>query len=191
MMSVYELIKNPIYNKKILIEGCIVIIEQKLYLIDSSTINDFPNLEKIRINNNIKSILLKSVALYSGVTALFHDVRIIGYVVNLDSVVKQFDNIRPTGVNVYEINDVLIKNGISSEATITLDINQLKNLSIQPNPTIVGVKAGEGGHFIIVDFYKQVDGAGYYMIRDPYNGAMGIKANILETRLNHNGVILK
>jgi len=114
-----------------------------------------------------------------------------GNVVNLDSVVKQFDNIRPTGVNVYEINDVLIKNGISSEATITLDINQLKNLSIQPNPTIVGVKAGEGGHFIIVDFYKQVDGAGYYMIRDPYNGAMGIKANILETRLNHNGVILK
>jgi len=82
MMSVYELIKNPIYNKKILIEGCIVIIEQKLYLIDSSTINDFPNLEKIRINNNIKSILLKSVALYSGVTALFHDVRIIGYVLD-------------------------------------------------------------------------------------------------------------
>jgi hypothetical protein len=32
-----------------------------------------------------------------------------GNVVNLDSVVQQFDNIRPTGVNVHEMNGVLIK----------------------------------------------------------------------------------
>lgn len=29
------------------------------------------------------------------------------------------------------------------------------------------------------------------MIRDPYNGAMGVRADLLENKLNHNGVILK
>ncbi|MBC9131993.1 hypothetical protein FcAc13_11850 [Frischella sp. Ac13] len=114
-----------------------------------------------------------------------------GNVANLDSVVKQFDNIRSTGVNVYEMKDVLIKNGIPCESTISLTTNQLRELSIKNQSTIVGVRAGDGGHFIIVDSYKKVDGVGYYMIRDPYNGAMGVRADLLENKLNHNGVILK
>ena len=114
-----------------------------------------------------------------------------GNVVNLDSVVQQFDNIRPTGVNVHEMNGVLIKNGSSRESTLTLTANQLRELSLQNKSTIVGVKAGDGGHFLIVDSYKVIDNVGYYMIRDPYNGAMGVRADILENKLNHNGVFLK
>lgn len=54
-----------------------------------------------------------------------------GNIVNLDSVVQQFDNIRPIGVNVHEMNGVLIKNGLSSESTLTLTANQLRALSTQ------------------------------------------------------------
>ncbi|WP_392558252.1 hypothetical protein [Orbus mooreae] len=80
-MSVKELVSHPVYNEIILVEGCIVIIDHDLWLIDSNHVNDFPNSVKIRINNyNLKSILLNSVALYSGVTALFHDAQITGYI---------------------------------------------------------------------------------------------------------------
>lgn len=47
------------------------------------------------------------------------------------------------------------------------------------------------GHFIIVDSYKKVNGVGYYMIRAPYNGAMGVRADLLYLKMNGNGVILK
>ena len=69
--------------------------------------------------------------------------------------------------------------------------NQLRELSLQNKSTIVGVKADDGGHFLIVDSYKVIDNVGYYMIRDPYNGTMGVRADILESKLNHNGVFLK
>lgn len=83
MISVNELISNPVYNQKILVEGCIVIIDKKLWLIDLAYINNYPNSVKIRIiNDNLKQILLNSVALYSGVTALFHDAKITGYLSN-------------------------------------------------------------------------------------------------------------
>lgn len=84
MISIHALIKNPIYNKEICgLEGCIVFIDGQLYLIDSNDANNYPNItSKIKVNNNIKQILLKSVALYSGVTSLFHDVEVTGYVLN-------------------------------------------------------------------------------------------------------------
>lgn len=97
MISVNELISNPVYNQKILVEGCIVIIDQKLWLIDLAHINNYPNSVKIRIiNDNLKQILLNSVALYSGVTALFHDAKIIGYLSN-DILSNQLD------INVIEL----------------------------------------------------------------------------------------
>lgn len=81
MMSVKELINNPIYNQNISVDGCIVIIDHKLWVIDSNEVDDYPNSSKIEImNHSLKAILLKNVALYSGVTSLFHDCKIIGYI---------------------------------------------------------------------------------------------------------------
>lgn len=86
---------------------------------------------------------------------------------------------------------VLSKNGISNEAVTTVTANQLKELSLHNQSTIIGVSVGNQGHFIIVDSYKMVDNVGYYMIRDPYNGAMGVRADFLYSKMNGNGVILK
>ncbi|MEZ7215915.1 DUF637 domain-containing protein [Klebsiella spallanzanii] len=114
-----------------------------------------------------------------------------GGIVNLDSVVKQFDDIRDTGVNIYEISNVLSKNGIVNYPTKTLLPSTLRELSMQGKPSIINVETGSGGHFIIVDSYKKIDNIGYYMIRDPFNGATGIRADILEKAMNFNGVTLK
>lgn len=85
-MSVNELLQHPTLNQEVSVEGCIVIIDRRLWLIDSSHVSNFPDSVKIAItNSHLKSILLKSVALYSGVTSLFHDARIFGYILNDDS----------------------------------------------------------------------------------------------------------
>lgn len=114
-----------------------------------------------------------------------------GTVVNLDSVVKQFDDIRPSGVNIYEMGSVLSNNGITNKPTTTLMPNQLRELGSQGQSTIIGVDAGKGSHFLIVDSYKEVSGVGYYLIRDPFNGATGVRADVLEKAMNYNGVVLK
>lgn len=114
-----------------------------------------------------------------------------GDVVDLDSVVKQFNNIRPTGVNANEIGAVLSKNGIENTATTNLTPNQLKELGSNNIPSIVAITASGQGHFIVVDSYKQIDGVGYYMMRDPYNGSAGIRADFLYSKMTGNGVTLK
>ncbi|PVZ84738.1 hypothetical protein C9426_22380 [Serratia sp. S1B] len=114
-----------------------------------------------------------------------------GNVVNLDSVVNQFDNIRPTGVNINEMSSVLSKNGITNQPTDSLLPNQLRDLTAQGTSLIVNVDTGKGGHFIVVDSYQVVNGTGYYMIRDPFNGATGVRADVLEKVMNFNGIILK
>lgn len=53
------------------------------------------------------------------------------------------------------------------------------------------ITAGGQGHFIVVDSYKQINGVGYYMIRDPYNGSAGIRADFLYSKMTGNGVTLK
>ena len=114
-----------------------------------------------------------------------------GNIVNLDSVVKQFDNIRQSGVNINEMSTVLSKNGVTNTPITAITANQLKDLATKNQSTIIGVSTGNQGHFIIVDSYKKVNGVGYYMIRDPYNGAMGVRADLLYSKMNGNGVILK
>lgn len=66
-----------------------------------------------------------------------------------------------------------------------------RELSSQGQSTIIGVDAGKGSHFLIVDSYKEVSGVGYYLIRDPFNGATGVRADVLEKAMNYNGVVLK
>ncbi|EKY3089502.1 hemagglutinin repeat-containing protein [Cronobacter dublinensis] len=114
-----------------------------------------------------------------------------GKVVNLDSVVKQFDDIRPTGVNINEISAVLSKNGVMNKPTNTLLPNQLKDYASQGRTTIVNIDTGKGGHFIVVDSMKKVDGVDYYMIRDPFNGPAGVRADVLDKRMNFNGIVLE
>ncbi|EOI3569873.1 hemagglutinin repeat-containing protein [Cronobacter dublinensis] len=114
-----------------------------------------------------------------------------GKVVNLDSVVKQFDDIRPTGVNINEMSAVLSKNGVMNKPTNTLLPNQLKDYASQGRTTIVNIDTGKGGHFIVVDSMKKVDGVDYYMIRDPFNGPAGVRADVLDKRMNFNGIVLE
>ncbi|WP_158699965.1 hemagglutinin repeat-containing protein [Cronobacter dublinensis] len=114
-----------------------------------------------------------------------------GKVVNLDSVVKQFDDIRPTGVNINEMSAVLSKNGVMNKPTNTLLPNQLKDYASQGRTTIVNIDTGKGGHFIVVDSMKKVDGVDYYMIRDPFNGPAGVRADVLDNRMNFNGIVLE
>ncbi|CAM7769311.1 MAG: hypothetical protein E6265_26210 [Enterobacteriaceae bacterium] len=102
MMSVNELLQHRTLSQKVSVEGCIVIIDGKLWLIDSSHVNNFPDSVKIAItNSHLKSILLKSVALYSGVTSLFHDARISGHIFN-DNSLHSF---------ALNIDDLCIKDG--------------------------------------------------------------------------------
>ncbi|EPP0956302.1 hemagglutinin repeat-containing protein [Cronobacter dublinensis] len=114
-----------------------------------------------------------------------------GKVVNLDSVVKQFDDIRPTGVNINEMSAVLSKNGVVNKPTNTLLPNQLRDYASQGRTTIVNIDTGKGGHFIVVDSMKKVDGVDYYMIRDPFNGPAGVRADVLDKRMNFNGIVLE
>lgn len=114
-----------------------------------------------------------------------------GNVVNLDSVFSQFDNIRPTGVNITEMSAVLSKNGVGNNVLTTLTPNQLKEFSSQNTPSIIAISSGGSGHFIVVDAYKEINGVGYYMIRDPFNGPFGVRADFLYGKMTGNGVIIK
>ncbi|MDI7390450.1 hemagglutinin repeat-containing protein, partial [Cronobacter dublinensis] len=107
-----------------------------------------------------------------------------GKVVNLDSVVKQFDDIRPTGVNINEISAVLSKNGVMNKPTNTLLPNQLKDYASQGRTTIVNIDTCKGGHFIVVDSMHKVDGVDYYLIRAPFNGPAGVRADVLAKRIS-------
>lgn len=42
----------------------------------------------------------------------------------------------------------------------------------------------------MVDSMKKVDGADCYMIRDPFNGPVGVRADFLNNRMNFNGIVL-
>lgn len=89
------------------------------------------------------------------------------------------------------MKDVLIRNGITAEASTTMLAPDLRTAAQSGNSTIVGVRAHIGYHFIIVDSYKEIGGIGYYMIRDPARGAYGVAAKIVESKMSGNGVLLK
>lgn len=85
------------------------------------------------------------------------------------------------------MNAVLGKNGITGTTTTTLAINQLDAALANGQSVIVGVPAGAGNHFIIVDSIKTVDNVSYYMTRDPYVGPRGVRSDILTNAINANG----
>lgn len=120
MMSVSEVIKNPQLNKKIYLKGIIVIIDSKLWLIDSSSADSFPESDKVAIGNNgLKKKLLSSVALYGGgVTVLFHDAEVSGYL--------SFDQLSNT--MIIEIDSLYINNGRSWQyIDMSMPVEELEN----------------------------------------------------------------
>jgi RHS repeat-associated protein len=48
-----------------------------------------------------------------------------GHVVDLNTVVGQFKNVRPTGVNMNEMSEVLSNNGVANTKTATLSVSQM------------------------------------------------------------------
>ncbi|ELY9424446.1 hypothetical protein ACX2VI_003290 [Cronobacter dublinensis] len=83
------------------------------------------------------------------------------------------------------------ENGALNQPANTLLPNQLRDYLSQGRITIVNIDTGKGGHFIVVDSKKKVDGVECYMIRDPSNKPAGVRANFLDKRVNFNGIILE
>jgi uncharacterized Zn-binding protein involved in type VI secretion len=110
-----------------------------------------------------------------------------GHSVDLNQVVGQFKEVRKTGVDIYQMNTVLNKNGITGTATTNLSVEQLNFAVTNGQPVIVGVTAGQGNHFIIVDGIQTVEGASYYMTRDPFVGPRGVRSDLLSNAMQQNG----
>ena len=110
-----------------------------------------------------------------------------GNAVDLNQVVGQFQGVRTSGVNINEMNAVLNQNGVIGKTTTTLSVDQLNVALANGQPVIVGVPAGTGNHFIIVDGIKTVDNVSYYMTRDPFMGPRGVRSDILTRAIGANG----
>jgi filamentous hemagglutinin len=72
------------------------------------------------------------------------------------------------------MNSVRSQNGVVVRTTTTLSVDQLSVALANGQPVIVGVPAGTGNHFIIVDSLKTIDNISYYMTRDPFVGPRGV-----------------
>ncbi|WP_158700133.1 hypothetical protein [Cronobacter dublinensis] len=82
-------------------------------------------------------------------------------------------------------------NGALNQPANTLSPNQLRDYVSQGRITILNIDTDKGGHFIVVDSKKKVDGVDCYMTRNPSNRPAGVRANFLDKRMNFNRVILE
>lgn len=110
-----------------------------------------------------------------------------GNAIDLNTVVGQFKGVRSSGVNINEMNQVLNNHGITNTTTTTLTVNELNNALKNGQQVIVGVPAGTGNHFIIVDEFKTIDNVPYYLTRDPFVGPRGVRSDILSKAISANG----
>jgi len=101
-------------------------------------------------------------------------------------VISRFDEIRPTGINTNELSDVLTKSSISNSVETNLFPSQLNKALENGQNVIVQVSAGSGRHFFIVDKVEYINGVKYYMTRDPYTGPRGVKASMLDSKINND-----
>lgn len=115
-----------------------------------------------------------------------------GNVVDLNKVIGQFDEVRPTGVNINEMSGVLTKFDVLNTPTTEFTSGQLFKAASNNQSTIVGVPAGSGNHFLIVDGVKTIDNVPYYLTRDPLVGPRGVRADILSNAvdINRNAILL-
>ena len=115
-----------------------------------------------------------------------------GNVVDLSTVISQFDEVRPTGVNINEMSNALHKFGVQNTPTAEFSSRKLFETASNNEPMIVGVPAGSGNHFLIVDGIKTIDNVPYYLTRDPLVGPRGVRADILSKAvdINRNAILL-
>lgn len=104
-----------------------------------------------------------------------------GTSVSLQNTIGSFVNgIRPTGVNALEISTVISNAGISNTVQTRMLPNQLTQALSDGQTVIVNVR----GHFFIVDSQVTVNGASYYMTRDPWTGPRGVLASALDAAIS-------
>ena len=109
-----------------------------------------------------------------------------GNIVDLTEILSKFPEVRKTGVNIKEMSSVLDDFEVSNSMTTDFSSRKLYELASNNQPTIVGVPAGSGNHFLIVDGVQVVDNVPYYLTRDPFAGPRGVRADILNNAVNIN-----
>ncbi|WP_423934986.1 hemagglutinin repeat-containing protein [Comamonas sp. 23] len=112
-----------------------------------------------------------------------------GVAVSLENTIGSFQNgIRPTGVNAVELSNVISAAGVKNTVETALFPNQLNQALSNGNTVIVNVN----NHFIIVDGVQVVEGAAYYLTRDPSAGPRGVLSTILNNAMSFgaNAVIV-
>ncbi|MDO5693068.1 MAG: hypothetical protein Q4G70_11435 [Pseudomonadota bacterium] len=94
-----------------------------------------------------------------------------GKSVSLQNVIGSFENgIRPTGVSTTELSTVISNAGIKNTVSTVMLPQDLNHALTQGKTVILNVNS----HFFIVDRVEQVNGASYYMTRDPLAGPRGV-----------------
>jgi filamentous hemagglutinin len=111
-----------------------------------------------------------------------------GAEVDFGNVLKQF-SLRPTGVSSLEMSNMLKTNGLSNTVAIDATAVDLTTALAAGRPVIVGVRTSLGGHWIVVDSVAEVNGARYYMVRDPFVGAKGYLVDAVASKMNGNMII--
>ncbi|WP_253707420.1 filamentous hemagglutinin N-terminal domain-containing protein [Bradyrhizobium sp. WD16] len=107
-----------------------------------------------------------------------------GASVSLADTIGSFQNgVRPTGVNAYEISDVLSNAGVQNTVNLNMTSAQLDQALANGQQVIVNVS----NHFFIVDSEATINGATYYMTRDPNAGPRGVLASILQNAMSRSG----
>ncbi|MDJ0686530.1 MAG: papain-like cysteine protease family protein [Alphaproteobacteria bacterium] len=118
-----------------------------------------------------------------------------GDTVDLGAITNQFNGVRTTGVNGVEMSTVLSNNGIDNQFISSMNSTQLNSVLDSNQPVIVNVRAGEGGHWIVVDSRIEVDGQSYYNVRDPNagsgaGGGYGVQTDFLISNWNGGNAIV-
>ncbi|MCA8175127.1 filamentous hemagglutinin N-terminal domain-containing protein [Burkholderia multivorans] len=106
----------------------------------------------------------------------------------MDAIAKFANGIRPTGVSTTELSAVISNAGVQNSVETVMLPGQLNQALSNGKAVIVNVS----GHFIIVDSKTTVNGATYYMTRDPYTGPRGVLSNVLDSAMSRgvNAIVI-
>ncbi|WP_254706828.1 hemagglutinin repeat-containing protein [Ralstonia pseudosolanacearum] len=104
-----------------------------------------------------------------------------GNAVSLEEAIGRFVNgIKTDGVPTTDLSDVISKAGIKNTVDTVMLPGELARELKNGNAVIINVK----GHFVIVDEMRVVNGASYYMTRDPFVGPRGVLSRILDSAMS-------
>jgi filamentous hemagglutinin len=109
--------------------------------------------------------------------------------VSLADAIGSFTNgIRSSGVSTTELSNVISNAGVQNTVDTVMLPGQLNQALSNGQTVIVNVS----GHFVIVDSETTVNGAAYYMTRDPYTGPRGVLASALNSAMSRgvNAIVI-